>query len=112
MKFKTAVLIIPIVLFFIVVPLWAHKLSVFAWVDGDTLVVEAQFRKGRPVVNGNVMVYDGNEQLLITTQTNTGGTARLKLPDYSSGLKIVVNGGEQHQSFWIMTPADIEKQRQ
>ena len=112
MRFQTAVIITPLVLFTLAVASWAHKLSVFAWVEGDTLIVEAQFRKGRPVVNGNVLIYDGNDQLLTTALTNTGGIVRLTLPDYSTGLKIVVNGGEQHQSFWIMTPSDIEKPRQ
>ncbi|MBW1860692.1 MAG: hypothetical protein JRI70_11755 [Deltaproteobacteria bacterium] len=66
----------------------AHKLSVFAWVECDTVVVEGKL----------------------------GGSKRPKrgfpLKDYQTGLKIVVDIGEGHQSFWILTPNDIESQLQ
>ena len=89
----------------------AHKLSVFAWVDGDELVVEAQFRKGTPVVRGMVLVYDENENLILETQTNETGVVRFAIPAFKDGLKIVVRGGEQHQAYWILTAADIEMQQ-
>jgi nickel transport protein len=59
-----------------------------------------------------VYVYDGQDKLILETELATDGTARFPLKDYQTGLKIVVDIGEGHQSFWILTPNDIESQLQ
>jgi nickel transport protein len=90
----------------------AHKLSVFAWVECDTVVLEGKFGGGKRPKQGKVYVYDGEDRLLIETKLEPDGTARFPLKDYQTGLKIVVDIGEGHQSYWILTPNDIESQLQ
>jgi nickel transport protein len=89
----------------------AHQLSVFAWVEGDTVKVEGTLSKGKHPKMGTVSVYDGDEQLLFTTALKPDGTAAFPLPNWKTGLKIVVDIGYGHQSYWILTPNDIEQQR-
>ena len=36
----------------------AHKIHVFAWVSGDTITVESNFSKDRPLIKGKVTVQD------------------------------------------------------
>ena len=36
----------------------AHGVSVFAWVEGDTVYVESKFSGGRRAKNATVLVYD------------------------------------------------------
>ncbi len=91
---------------------YAHKVSVFAWVEGDNVVVEGKLGGGKRAKQGKVYVYDGQDQLILETELATDGTARFPLKDYQTGLKIVVDIGEGHQSFWILTPNDIESQLQ
>jgi nickel transport protein len=91
-------------------PSHAHKLSVFAWVECDNVVVEGKLGGGKRPKQGKVYVYDGEEHLILETELDTDGTARFPLKDYQTGLKIVVDIGEGHQSFWILTPNDIETQ--
>jgi nickel transport protein len=88
----------------------AHKLSVFAWVECDTVVVEGKLGGDKRPKQGKVYVYDGEDHLILETELGTDGTARFPLKDYQTGLKIVVEVGEGHQSFWILTPNDIETQ--
>ncbi|MBW2260203.1 MAG: hypothetical protein JRF18_07095 [Deltaproteobacteria bacterium] len=90
----------------------AHKLSVFAWVECDTVVVEGKLGGSKRPKRGKVYVYDGEDHLILETELATDGTARFPLKDYQTGLKIVVDIGEGHQSFWILTPNDIESQLQ
>jgi nickel transport protein len=91
-------------------PSHAHKLSVFAWVECDSVVVEGKLGGGKRLKQGKVYVYDGEDRLILETELDTDGTARFPLKDYQTGLKIVVDIGEGHQSFWILTPNDIETQ--
>lgn len=91
---------------------FAHILNVFAWVDGDEVVVEGKFNSGKRPVGGEVRVLDGYDKLLLTTELQKDGTVRLPLPDdYSSGLKIELSTSFGHDSYWILTPNDIESQR-
>jgi nickel transport protein len=90
----------------------AHKLSVFAWVECDTVVVEGKLGGDKRPKQGKVYVYDGEDRLILETELDTDGTARFPLKNYQTGLKIVVDVGEGHQSYWVLTPNDIESQLQ
>jgi len=89
---------------------FAHKLSVFAWIDGDTVVVEGKLSGGKRPKRGMVYVYDGKERLLLKIEINPDGIARFPLPDHKTGLKILMDVGEGHKSYWILTPYDIKCQ--
>ena len=39
-------------------PALAHKVYLFAWVEGDQVMVDAYFSKSRKVVNGSIQVLD------------------------------------------------------
>lgn len=90
---------------------FAHILNVFAWVDGDELVVEGKFNTGKRPVGGDVTVLDGYDKQLLTTELQKDGTVRLPLPDYKSGLRIELSTSFGHDSYWILTPHDVETQR-
>ncbi len=109
------------VLFFIIIALmvpknlttavFAHQLSVFAYVEGETLVVEGTLAGKKRPKKGMVYVYDGEGKLIAKKEISPDGTAKLPLPEYKTGLKIIMNVGERHESYWILTPLDIEIQR-
>ena len=88
-----------------------HQLSVFAWVEGDTVLVEARLPKGKHPKLGDVLVYDGEDRLLLKTKLQPDGTASFPLKNWETGFRIVVDIGHGHQSYWILTPYDIQQQR-
>ena len=90
---------------------FAHRLSVFAWIEGDELVVEGKLSGGKRPKKGMVYVYDGEDKLLLKSILSVDGTTRFPLPDYQTGVKIVIDVGEGHRSYWILTPYDIKTQR-
>ena len=90
----------------------AHQLSVFAWVEGDSVLVEATLPKGKHPKMGAVQVYDGEDRLLLKTELGPNGKASFPLENWETGLRIVVDIGHGHQSYWILTPYDIQQQRQ
>ena len=93
------------------IPVVAHQLSVFAWVDGETVMVEGRLPKGKHPKLGSVLVYDGEDQLLVKTELQPDGTASFPLENWETGFRIVVDIGHGHQSYWILTPYDIQQQR-
>jgi len=90
---------------------WAHRLLTFAWVEGATVQVQAQFSNGKSLKRGTVYVYDDQRRLLLHTPIKTDGNTCFALPDHATGLKIVVDAGSGHEAQWQLTPQDIETQR-
>ena len=88
----------------------AHQLSVFAWVEGDTVLVEGRLPRGKHPKLGEVLVYDGKDQLLVKTKLQPDGTTSFPLKNWDTGYRIVVDIGHGHQSHWILTPYDIQGQ--
>jgi len=102
-----------VAVFAFVGPGWldAHKLSVFAWVKDRKVVVEGKLGGGKRPKKGTVSVYNGKDQKLLEMQIQEDGTVSFPLPeDHHSGLKVVLDIGEGHSSYWILTPYDIEQQ--
>lgn len=52
---------------------WAHRLRVFAELDGDRILGEAIFSGGHPAKGVNVIVYDEEEHVLLSRKTNEQG---------------------------------------
>jgi len=51
----------------------AHKVTVFAWVDGDRVVTESKFSRGRMVKQGRIVVYDLQGEKLLEGETDEQG---------------------------------------
>jgi len=88
---------------------FAHQLNVFAFVEGDTVVVETKFSSGRIPVSGDVEVSDATSEVILTLQLQEDGTVRfpLDMDVAADGLMIEVSTGDGHSDYWILTPDDI-----
>ena len=86
----------------------AHQLEVFVSVEGSEVEVEAEFSDGEIPKSGNVQVFDDRDRLIHVLQLGAEGTARFPVSGGSNGLRIEVDVGGGHSSYWILTPADIE----
>ena len=90
-------------------PALAHRVNVFASVDGSEVVVEAKFSNGRSPTLGEVRVEDAGGALLATYPLGPDGTARFPLDRAAAaeGLSITVTTDDDHEGYWLLTPADI-----
>lgn len=79
----------------------AHKVTIFAWVDGNTIHTQSKFSKGKRVKNAPVEVSDLNGQLLVQGMTDDNGLYSFPVPA-KEALKIVVKAGMGHQASWII----------
>ena len=93
----------------------AHRVNIFAWVEGENIVVECGFNRAAPVRGGLVTVYDaGDGKELLQGRTNDRGVYVFPVPEavrVGHGLRIEVNAGEGHVNDWTMTAAEINEAR-
>jgi nickel transport protein len=84
----------------------AHNVTVFAWVEGDTVHVESKFSGGRRPMDAPVEVYDGDGRLLLRGVTNENGEYSFKVPQ-KTALKVVVLAGMGHRGEWSIPVSDL-----
>lgn len=92
-------------------PAQAHRVNVFAWLEGDRVVVECAFSRSQPVSKGQVTVYDNvtNKELL-QGRTDATGHFSFKVPEIvreGHGLRIEINAGQGHVSDWVMAADEL-----
>jgi nickel transport protein len=79
----------------------AHRVNVFAWVEGDTIHVEGKFASGKKVKAGKIAVMDPQGVELLSGLTGDQGEFSFKAPRRAD-LKIVLIAGQGHQGEWVI----------
>ncbi|MBW1980317.1 MAG: hypothetical protein JRJ12_03790 [Deltaproteobacteria bacterium] len=85
----------------------AHKVNVFAWVEGDTVQVEGYFSGGKKVRQGLVEVFDPAGKKLLEGRTNDQGEFSFKVPQ-KSDLKIVLTASMGHKNDFTIPESELE----
>ncbi len=89
-------------------PAHAHRVIVFAWVEGDTVHTESTFSNGRTVHGGTIEVYDAAETLLLKGTTDDQGRFAFPVPA-GGDLKVVVQAGMGHTAQWIVGADETDR---
>jgi nickel transport protein len=84
----------------------AHRVNIFAWVDGNTVHTQSKFGGGKMVNNGEISVFDPEGNLLLKGNTDENGEFSFTIPKKTS-LRISLNAGMGHQSEWTVTAEEI-----
>ena len=85
----------------------AHKVNIFAYVDGGKIYTESYFVDGKPVREGKVLVYDSREKLLLEGTTNKDGLFSFEIPKVDD-LKIVIDASMGHRNSFELKKAEVE----
>ena len=84
----------------------AHRVNVFAWVDGDTVFVECKYPDGTKVHEGVIRVLDSAGKELLSGKTNDKGEFSFKVPKQDD-LTIVLEAGMGHRGDWPLSRQDL-----
>ncbi len=101
-----AVLIFIFIVFLNIDSASAHRVDVFAWVEGYTIFVQSKFSGGKKVQSGKITVIDPQGVELLSGLTNVEGEFSFKIPKRTD-LKIVLNAGEGHRGEWTIRADEI-----
>ena len=85
----------------------AHKVNLFAYVEGGKIYTESYFPDGRPVENGKVKVYDSSKKLLIEGVTDKEGLFSFDIPKIDD-LTIVLDATMGHKNSYKLKKAEVE----
>lgn len=107
MKTLIRSVVIALLLCLTAAPSFAHKVRIFAYVEGDSIVGETAFSGGRSAKNVAIAVYnDVDNSLISKTTTDDKGEFSFPIPAIASeqrlNLRIVVNGGDGHKNSWLL----------
>ena len=84
----------------------AHKVSVFAWVEGNTVYVESKFLGGKRPKGAKVTVTDDAGNTVNEGITDDQGFYQFKIPA-KKDLKIILYAGAGHQGEWLITKDEL-----
>ena len=87
---------------------WAHKVNVFAWVEGDTVFVEGYFPGGKKSQDSLVEVFNPAGTKLLEGRTNKKGEFSFKIPERTD-LKIVLTSSMGHKNDFIVPASDFHE---
>jgi nickel transport protein len=88
----------------------AHKANVFAYVEGDRLIVEGYFSASVKAQDCPVEVLDERGRKIHEGKTDHKGIYSFKLtelPPYSGGLRIVLGAGMGHKAEYSLSASDL-----
>ena len=108
MKKRITFFIGVILLLFLSVPnlSMAHRVNVFAWVEGDIVYTESFFSDGTKAVNSQIDVLDFEGRILLTGKTDKEGKFSFKIPK-ETDLKIVLNASMGHRAEYTLSASEM-----
>ncbi len=84
----------------------AHKVTVFAWVEGDMIHTESKFSGAKLVKNGKIEVYDPAGNKILEGNTDERGYFAFPVPK-AQKLKVVLTAGMGHSNHWVVTADEL-----
>ena len=84
----------------------AHKVNIFAYVEGDTIYTESYFPDGRKVEGGAIEVYDSQGKRLLEGKTDKQGLFSFKIPK-KDDLTIVLVATMGHRNEFLLKKEDM-----
>jgi len=84
----------------------AHKVNVWAYVEGDTVFTESYFPDGRKCQNCTITVYDAKGNKLLEGKTDTEGSFSFKAP-VKTDLLMVLDAGMGHRAEYKLAASEL-----
>jgi nickel transport protein len=95
-------------LLFLMIPssAFAHKVNVFAYVEGNEVIAEGYFADGRKCMDSVVEVMDSQGNKLLEGKTDEEGRFAFKVPVHAD-LLIRLNASTGHQAEYVVPQSDL-----
>lgn len=84
----------------------AHRVTVFAWVEGDIVHTQSKFGGGKKAKNAVIEVYDNSGRKLLDGRTDENGVFDFKAPE-KTGMTIVLVAGMGHRGEWTISAGEF-----
>ncbi len=82
---------------------FAHRVILFAWVEGDMVHVEGGFGSDKPAKNCDITAYDRNQTVVFKGKTDKDGRFSFKVPEgHTSDMVLELAAGPGHKGAWTI----------
>ncbi len=94
----------------------AHRVYLFAVVEGTDIVTDSRFGKSRPARGSRLQVFcDKDNKLLLEGKTDRQGAFRFPIPQKilqnPVDLRLELDAGAGHQAKWVIEASEIPRQQ-
>jgi len=96
-----------LIIMMINIPVFAHKVNVFAYVEGDKVYSESYFNDGKKCVDLKIEVFDNQENKLLEGLTDEEGVFSFEVPQEEGDLKIVLTASMGHRAEYIISADEL-----
>ena len=104
---NASLLFLLILIIFAAVPAMAHKVNVFAYVEGDTVYTESYFPDGKAVESGTIEVLNSSGKKILEGNTDKEGLFSFPLPTPKEDLTIVINASMGHKNSYLLKKSEM-----
>lgn len=87
-------------------PALAHKVNIFAYVEGGKIHTESYFPDGKPVEQGGIEILDSQGQKVGEGVTDSEGKCVLPIPK-KDDLTIVINATMGHKNTFLLKKSEL-----
>jgi len=105
-RIKTSAIAVLVFILLPFIPAHAHKVMVFALVQGDTAYVDGYFADGKKAQGSLVEVFDETGNRLLEGKTDSNGSFTFPVQE-KTALKIVLTASMGHKAEFIIPEGDI-----
>lgn len=85
---------------------YAHKVNMFAYVEGNKVMMEGYFADGNKPMNCDVIVTDPDKNVLVKGLTDRDGKFSFDIPKITD-LRIVLNAGMGHRAEFLISREEL-----
>jgi nickel transport protein len=86
---------------------FAHKVNVFAYVEGDKVYSESYFNDGKKCVDSKIEIFDNQGNKLLEGLTDKEGEFSFEVPSEDGDLKIVLTASMGHRAEYLIRADEL-----
>lgn len=90
---------------------FAHRVNIFAWVEGDTIYTESSFSNGKKAQGATVIAKRAPDFVLATGTTDKNGQWSFPISQATRGqasrILLVLQAGEGHRATWTIPASEF-----
>ncbi len=89
------------------VSIFAHKVNVFAYIEGGKIYTESYFNDGKKCIDSKIEVFDNRGNKLLEGLTDGEGEFSFEVPSEDGDLKIVLTASMGHRAEYSISADEI-----
>lgn len=99
-------ILLPLAIFLLTTPAHAHKIKIFAMVEGETVTGYAYAPGGVRLPNNTIEIFDGNKEKVGETKTDANGAFSFT-PQKRNNLSFELDTGDGHRTAFLINADEL-----